>query len=61
MDRVPTVSSLIIGSGYTVERRKNEAFRGKIAGVRVSTRALTPSEFLRAAPRPDSGLQILVR
>ena len=53
----PTVASLVFGG----DTGKSRAFRGKIAGVRISTRALTPSEFLIAAPRPDSGFILLLK
>ena len=53
----PTVASLVFGG----DTGKSRAFRGKIAGVRISTRALTPSEFLIAAPRPDSGFILMLK
>ena len=53
----PTAASLVFGG----DTGKSRAFRGKIAGVRISTRALTPSEFLIAAPRPDSGFILLLK
>ena len=38
-----------------------ERFVGKLSCLRVSKRALQPSEFMVAGPKPPSGFTILVR
>ena len=57
MMTVPTAASFVFGG----DASKMRAFRGKIAGARILTQALTSSEFLIAAPRPDSGFILLLK
>ena len=54
-----TASPFVLGT--EIGNRDKELYNGKISCLRVSSRALSPSEFLVAGPKPLSGLTILVR
>ena len=54
-----TAAPVVLGT--MIGNLNGELFKGKLSCLRVSNRALAPSEFLVAGPKPKLGSMILVR